>query len=234
MLELLLAALTLFLLTPPEARGQISADSIPVRPTHPSSRAQAMAWSTSSAMLLASLVFDERIRDAARANQSESLDRLTGGADLLGTAGHIVPALASTYVISRIVGQHAFADATLRVGLSYAAADALEALLKPVVGRVRPNAGREPLTFRLLSGAGQFHSFPSAHVVHIASLVSATAIEAHRPWVTAIGGTAIAYVGAQRVYRDQHWSSDVIASAMLGIEAALAAHRWLERRIVTR
>jgi membrane-associated phospholipid phosphatase len=50
-------------------------------------------------------------------------------------------------------------------------------------------------------------------------------MEAHRPWVTALASVAVAYVGAQRVYRDQHWSSDVVASAMLGVDVA--------RRVVT-
>ena len=187
-------------------------------------------WAASSALFVATLAFDERIRSVALANQSHDLDRLAAGADILGTAGHIVPALVATYVGARLSGQHSFADATLRIGISYAAADAVESLLKPAVGRVRPNEGREPLTFRPFSASGSYQSFPSAHVVHIASLASAIAIEANRPWVTALASATIAYVGAQRVYRDQHWSSDVVASGMLGVEVARATMEWLHRR----
>jgi membrane-associated phospholipid phosphatase len=198
-------------------QGQIASEPTPVRTARASSSEVAMRRVALAALVVASVTLDERLRSVAMANHSASLDRLTGGADILGTAGHIVPALASTYVFSRAVGRRSFADATLRVGLAYAAADALEALLKPTVGRVRPSVGREPLTFRPLTMRGDFHSFPSAHVVHISSIASATAAEANRPWVTLLGYAAVGYVGAQRVYRDQHWTSDVVASGMLGM-----------------
>jgi membrane-associated phospholipid phosphatase len=175
------------------------------------------------------LVFDERIRSAVLRHRSASLDRLTGAADILGTAGHIVPALVTTYVVARVANRQSFAAATLRVGLSYAAADAVEALLKPTVGRVRPYVGREPLTFQPFSVGDDFHSFPSAHVVHIASLASAAATEVDRPWFTALAAVAITYVGAQRVYRDQHWSSDVVASGLLGAEVARSTMTVLRR-----
>jgi len=181
-------------------------------------------WTATGALLAASFAFDERLRSVALANQSRGLDRLAVGADILGTAGHIVPALITAYVGSRLTGHSSLASATLRVGLSYAAADAVESLLKPTIGRARPFAGREPLTFRPFSASGEYQSFPSAHVVHIASLASAVAMEADRPWVTALAGVAITYVGAQRVYRDQHWSSDVVLSGMMGVEVARAAH----------
>jgi len=192
------------------------------------------AWVASSALLAASVVFDEQIRSFALSHQSTQLTRLSSGADVLGTAGHIVPALVGTYVTSRLLGQNRLAEATLHVGLSYAVADAIESLLKPAVGRVRPNVGREPLTFRPLSASGNYQSFPSAHVVHITSLASAVAMEAHRPWVAVLAGAAMAYVGAQRVYRNQHWSSDVVASGMLGIEAARTTMSWLHAREVPR
>ena len=198
------------------------------------SESDAPRWEASSALLAASLVFDERLRSVALANHTRALDHVAAGADIIGTAGHIVPGLVATYVVSRILGRKSFAAATLRVGMSYAAADAVEALLKPAVGRTRPYAGREPLTFRPFSSNDDFHSFPSAHVVHIASLASAIAIEADRPWATALAGVAMTYVGVQRVYRDQHWSSDVVASGMLGVGVARATMSWLRRRDSTR
>jgi membrane-associated phospholipid phosphatase len=181
-------------------------------------------------MLAASFAFDERLRAIALANHSRQLDRVAAGADVLGTAGHIVPALIGTYLAARVAGKQSFASAVLRVGASYAAADAIEALLKPAVGRARPFNGHEPLTFRPFSASGDYQSFPSAHVVHIASLASAVAMEANRPWVTVLAGVAMTYVGAQRVYRDQHWSSDVVTSGILGIEVARAARAWLNGR----
>ncbi|HKW46540.1 MAG TPA: phosphatase PAP2 family protein [Gemmatimonadaceae bacterium] len=186
-----------------------------------------MLWAASGALAAASLAFDERLRSIAVANRSPELDRIAAGADVLGTAGHIVPALVGTYVGSRLLGQQSLAAATLRVGLSYAAADALESVLKPMLGEARPFSGHDPLTFRGFNTNGTFQSFPSAHVVHISSLATAIALEANRPWVTVLSGAAITYVGAQRVYRDQHWSSDVVVSGMMGVELARATMNFL-------
>jgi membrane-associated phospholipid phosphatase len=189
----------------------------------------ARRWERRALLLGGALIVDERIPSLIAANRSWSLDRAAGGADVIATAGHIVPALVVTYVTTRLLNRPSLASATLRVGLCYAAADALEALLKPTVGRARPYLGREPLTFQPFTSSDDFHSFPSAHVVHIASLGTAIAAEARRPWVTALASAAIVYVGAQRVYRDQHWTSDVVASGMLGVDVAHATMQWLHR-----
>ena len=199
-------------------------------PPERDTESQAPRWEASSILLATSFVFDERLCSALFAHHTRALDHVAAGADVIGTAGHIVPGQVATYVVSRVLGHRSFAAATLRIGMSYAAADAVEALLKPAVGRVRPYAGREPLTFRPFSSNDDFHSFPSAHVVHVASLASAIAIEADRPWATALAGAAMTYVGAQRVYRDQHWSSDVVASGMLGVGVARITMPWLRRR----
>ena len=215
------------------AHAQGSAGAGTAAGVHASDGRERDAWLASSAALVAAFAFDERLRSVAVENHSPALDRVASGADILGTAGHIVPALVTTYVGARLFHRRSFADATLRVGASYAAADAIESLLKPVVGRVRPNLGREPLTFRPFSAAGAYQSFPSAHVVHIASLASAIAMEADRPWVSALAGAATTYVGAQRVYRDQHWSSDVVASGMLAVEVSRLTMHWMRRRSPT-
>jgi len=219
----------LFVLVTALARlGSASAQAPLAQGGSPASSSRATAvWAASSVLLATAFVFDERLRDVALANQSRELDRLAAGADLLGTAGHIVPALVTAYVVARVTRRTSFAAATLRVGLSYAAADAVASLLKPAVGRVRPYEGREPLTFQPFTHSGDFHSFPSAHVVHVASLASAVAIEGHRPWVALLAGAATVYVGMQRVYRDQHWTSDVVASGLLGVEIARTTEHWL-------
>lgn len=190
------------------------------------------SWSGIAPTLLlgAAVVEDERIRPIALRNRSAVLDRVAAGADIIGTAGHIVPALDLTYAGARVSGRHGLAAATFRVALSYVVADAIEASLKPMVGRARPDVGREPLTFRPFTTSGDFQSFPSAHEVHISSLATAVAIEARRPWITALAAVAMTYIGAQRIYRDQHWTSDVVASGILGVNVARATEQWLHSR----
>ena len=147
-------------------------------------------------LLGAAVMGDERIRPIALRNRSALLDRVATGADIIGTAGHIVPALVLTYAGARLSRRNRLAAAIFRVALSYVVADAIEASIKPMVGRARPELGREPLTFRPFSTSGAFQSFPSAHEVHISSLATAVAIEARRPWITTLAAVAMTYVGA--------------------------------------
>jgi len=174
-------------------------------------------WAVSAVLFGGALLLDERLQSVALVNQTPSLDRIAGAADVLGTASHIVPALAASYVLARSTGHPTVSDALVRIALAYAAADVVESVLKPLVGRERPDAGGHSLTFRPFTTTGSFHSFPSAHVVHIASLGTAVALEADRQWVHWLAAGAITFVGAQRVYRNEHWASDVVGSSVLGI-----------------
>src|SRR5919197_1168651 len=183
LLRYMLASVTLC-----AASAPTGAQSTPEEPSPRTARAgvdnESVMWVASGALALGSFVFDERVRAIALANRTPTLDRVAGGTDVIATARHIVPVLVTTFIVTRAIDRSSLAEATLRVGLCYAAADAIEALLKPAVGRERPYANREPLTFRPFTSNGDFSSFPSAHVVHMSSLATAIAMEAHQPWVT--------------------------------------------------
>jgi membrane-associated phospholipid phosphatase len=61
------------------------------------------------------------------------------------------------------------------------------------------------------------------------ALATGIALEAHRPWVTAlVFGTAGA-VAVQRVYTESHWASDVVGSTVLAIGASATTVDWLRR-----
>lgn len=185
-------------------------------------------WGASAISLAGAFAVDERMREVALANHTGTLDRVAGAADVLGTARHLVPALAVGYALTRIFHRDSLAHSALRIAVSYFVADALESAAKPLVGRERPFVTGEPWTFRPATVNGDFHSFPSAHVVHIASFSAALAMEADRGWVTALAASATGLVAAQRVYRDQHWTSDVVASTVIGIAVARLTRHWLD------
>ena len=187
-------------------------------------------WVTSAVLLAGALVLDERVQAVALANRTSSVDRIAGAADVLGTAGHIVPALVASYVTARSTGRRSVSDAVVRIALAYAAADAVESVLKPMVGRERPDARGRSLTFRPFTTNGSFHGFPSAHVIHIASLGTAVAEEADRAGVRYLAAGAITFVGAQRVYRNEHWASDVVGSGILGIVISRETVLWVRKR----
>jgi len=187
-------------------------------------------WTASTLLVSTALVIDEQMRDLMLRQRTSTLDNAALMVDPLGRARYLVPALVGAYVIPRVVGAHAVADAALRVGIGYAVADGIESILKPVVGRHRPDPLRDPFDLRFLSSGEQWHSFPSAHTVHAFSIAAGVADEVGNPWVSAIAFGTAGVVGAQRVYTSAHWTSDVVASAVLAISATTTTTRWLRRR----
>jgi membrane-associated phospholipid phosphatase len=95
---------------------------------------------------------------------------------------------------------------------AWALADLLTVLLKPGIHRWRPDHLDR-------------HSFPSAHAktaaqVAIGLVLVATSPWRSRAWAWAIGCGWIVAMAFSRTVLDQHWTSDVVAGALLGAGCA--------------
>lgn len=180
-------------------------------------------WIAGAAGVVTAAALDGSARSYALGHRGTALDRTAEAVAPLGLAHYCVPGLALAYVGSRIVGDSALAAAALRVAAGYVFADAIESVLKPAVGRERPLVNGDPDRFHPFTGNGDDHSFPSAHVVHAMSIAAGIAAEAKNPAVSAVAYGTAALVGAERVYADAHWLSDVAFSAVLAIAASHTA-----------
>jgi membrane-associated phospholipid phosphatase len=118
----------------------------------------------------------------------------------------------------------------LHVAAAYALGNVVAGIGKPVIGRHRPDTLGSPWRIRPFTIAGARHSFPSAHTLHAFTLAGAISEEAHQPWVTASAYGAAMLVGWSRVYSDEHWASDVVASAILGAAIGHVTVRYLHSR----
>jgi membrane-associated phospholipid phosphatase len=188
-------------------------------------------WVGAAATFAAAAVLDGPLRDALHVPGGGSPGGAAVVGDALGTARHAVPALALSYVAARAPPREEWASATLHVAAGYVAADLVESALKPVVGRERPHVSGHPYRFHPFTTEGDFHSFPSAHVTHAAALAGGIAEYAgRRRWVAPLCYAAVGLVGWDRVRADQHWTSDVVAGATIGVVGSKTVVRWLERR----
>jgi undecaprenyl-diphosphatase len=195
----------------------------------PPSRDQTF-WIASATALGAGLLLDRPVRTLMSRQHGRALDDVANAVDPLGTARTLVPALVISYGLARVAGRDSLAARVLGVALGYAASDALAGLVRSAVGRARLSLDGNPWRLRPFSFAGTYSSFPSGHVVHIASLATGIAERTDSRWVTTVAAAAVALVGAQRVHRDQHWTSDVMGGAVLGVATATASFRWMQRR----
>lgn len=180
--------------------------------------------------IAASAALDAEVREWALRGHSRSLDHLSKSANHLGTARFLVPVMALSYVTARVTHNESLGDGTLKTVAAYVAADLVESALKPIVGRERPYVEGNSRRFHPLTGKGDWHSFPSAHVAHIASIAEALSEQAHSTRVSVISGTLVALVAWDRLYEDQHWASDITATVALSSVISRATVRWLESR----
>lgn len=184
-------------------------------PLHWTGEQWVIAGGAAAGLVLVSAFADVAVRDHTQSHQSAALDDLT----------RIVEPFGSTYSLA-VLGAYgivgfAFHDAEARdTAIDGLIATALASgiitpTLKSVLGRARPNQTTDPLVFRPFRG-GDDLAFPSGHATQ--AFVVASVISAHSDqlWVSATAYTLAGLVGFARVYHNEHWTSDVVAGALIG------------------
>jgi membrane-associated phospholipid phosphatase len=67
-------------------------------------------------------------------------------------------------------------------------------------------------------------------VAHITSIAQAISMQTQSGSVTALCSSLVAVMAWDRVYEDQHWTSDVTATIALSSIVSSATVRWMESR----
>lgn len=190
-------------------------------------RAVKGAWIV-SAGIAATAAFDPEVREWALRGHSPSLDHFSKSVNRLGTARVLVPSIALTYVTARLARDGSLSGSTLNAAAAYVAADIVESVLKPAVGRERPHVEGNSHRFHPFTANGDWHSLPSAHVAHIASIAEAIAMQTDSRPVSVLSGALVAAVSWDRLYEDQHWASDVALTIALSTAVSRATVKWME------
>ena len=116
----------------------------------------------------------------------------------------------------------------LRAVTSAALAGGVTAILKVTFGRERPiEASAEPLDFEPFSLSSDDAAMPSGHTATAFGLMASLAEDVHPLWAKIGLYTLATGTAWSRVYNNQHWTSDVIAGAIVGITSAkLVSGKW--------
>ena len=109
-----------------------------------------------------------------------------------------------------------------RIGLrsleSLLVADGIGTAFKMGVGRRRPDAARDPDTFRPFTSSRRQFSFPSGHTAHVFALAATLSREFEGdPWVPYVAYPIATATALSRVVGRKHWVTDVVAGAAVGI-----------------
>jgi membrane-associated phospholipid phosphatase len=192
-------------------------------------RIPSRAWIVPAAIGV-SIAVDEEAREGALASHSRTLDHFARVINPLGTGRCLIPAMAISFVGATAIGNRALERGTLNTVAGYVASDITESALKPLLGRERPHVTGNSRRFHAFTRSGDWHSFPSAHVAHITSIVEAISEQSHSGALSGVGDLLVSLVGWDRVYEDQHWISDVTATVAITSLVSRATVRWMETR----
>jgi membrane-associated phospholipid phosphatase len=214
----------------------IARDSLPRRPLFTPTIAITGGAFLAGAGIVAP--FDRRITDRARARWLQQNGGLRHAADAvdfgIGSPGAIVIS-GGVYVAGLLAHDRPLAGVGIDLGEAVVAAGATTELIKVIAGRARPSQRPEdPWDWGFGRGLSRdgYASFPSASTTLAFALASAASIDAARAWPRhralwpILFYTAATAAAAGRVYRNDHWASDVVAGAGVGTLGGLLATRF--------
>ncbi len=204
----------------------------------------APSWRTvgiSALAVAASFPLDGHVRAWMQADARQNNATLRHATDILTPLGSTVPiaAGAALYVFARAFHHPVLQDEMWHSGQAVLAASAVTQLIKVVTHRPRPYVPpHDPGVFfqgPVLSIEGARVSFPSGHTT-LAFAVAGAANEELRlhPFSHSRSlGVALYAVASgvafSRVYDDRHWTSDVVAGAVVGTLVSRSFIRWAHR-----
>jgi membrane-associated phospholipid phosphatase len=148
---------------------------------------------------------DGEIRD--RMTKSVRVEDAFDPGDIIGSGYVQFGAAMGIYTIGRLGKHSRLTEVGADLAETQIVAGALTQAAKLIVSRPRPD--------------GYGRSFPSGHTS--ATFATATVLQRHFGWkVGAIAYAGAIYVGTSRLTDDQHYLTDVLAGATIGIASALA------------
>lgn len=177
----------------------------------------------SAAVLGTALILDTPVHDAVVRHRGAHPDDTP--LELLGIKGSL--ATAAGFYLTGWIGDMPEARATGADALSASLASGLlVGALKFTIGRARPDEGLGPAHFEPFSGK---KSFPSGHTTQ--GFTVAAVIAAHYPdtWVQLTCYGLATLSGLSRIGQDEHWTSDVLAGALIGTTVGRAVVRMNQR-----
>ena len=234
----LLAAL--LVITTTAAASQVQADAsteeTPVEAARTEHRPHVVRWyevaaTVGGVALLSAL--DEPLQRAVQQHRTENTDDVAQVFRQEGEPWYYVGVSLGIVGVGLVTGDDGIRRAGYRVTASLGTSAVVGQVLKVVIGRSRPNAGRGAFDFHPFTspvdsnGVSSGKALPSGHAAAAFAIATSLADDIHSPVVDVLLYTAATGTAWSRINDDRHWLSDTALGAVLGISSAkLVSGRW--------
>ena len=169
---------------------------------------------------------DEPIREFAEDNHNNFLDNTFHVIEFPGLTSASIMIVAGTGVSYLITKNKRFEKATILLTGAHLINGLVTHEIKLSFQRHRPNTGDPYNTFDWRGGPKVNDSFVSGHASDAFATATVFAIcFGNKKWVPVVAYSAASLIGLSRIYRDQHWTSDVLAGAAVGFLSAHAMNK---------
>ena len=165
---------------------------------------------------------------------NEGFRRTSDAAGVIGDPGSIVFS-AGTYFIGLGTHSRSIAALGMYTGEAVVLGGVVAEAVKGLAGRSRPKVDTAQVrSFHFGRGFSNddYGSFPSAETTITFAAATASSMYVRRQWpsasriVTPAAYAAATLVGISRIYKNEHWASDVAAGAVIGSVAGVGFDRW--------
>jgi hypothetical protein len=173
-----------------------------------------------TAATLAVMPFDERIAHSTQGNQHYYNSAAVEGGRIYGEWYSIIGVAGGVGIFGLIAHDTTAKKMSIELLQAGLYSELITTVLKSAIGRARPEISEDPFVFRPFNLTYSYTSMPSGHTTSAFALSTVLSRHAHTTTLKILAYVPAGFTMFSRIYQNQHWLSDEIIAAAIGIFVA--------------